>query len=220
MATLATKKIVVLLSGNGSNLQNIIDKLHNTELNNQHIEIVAVLSNKADAYGLQRAQNAGIKHKAIISKGISSREQYDALLSQEIDQYQPDLIVMAGFMRIVSAQFIDKYTGRMLNIHPSLLPKYQGINTHQRAIDAGDSAHGASVHFVTEELDSGATVLQARVPIFSEDSAEDLAERVLTQEHLIYPLAIQWFLSGRLSMQNNHALLDGLILPANGYAAD
>lgn len=220
MATLATKKIVVLLSGNGSNLQNIIDKLHNTELNDQHIEIVAVLSNKADAYGLQRAQNAGIKHKAIISKGVSSREQYDALLSREIDQYQPDLIVMAGFMRIVSAQFIDKYAGRMLNIHPSLLPKYQGINTHQRAIDAGDSAHGASVHFVTEELDSGATVLQARVPIFSEDSAEDLAERVLTQEHLIYPLAIQWFLSGRLSMQNNHALLDGLTLPANGYAAD
>ncbi|HEY7864863.1 MAG TPA: phosphoribosylglycinamide formyltransferase [Psychromonas sp.] len=220
MATLATKKIVVLLSGNGSNLQNIIDKLHNTELNNQHIEIVAVLSNKADAYGLQRAQDAGIKHKAIISKGISSREQYDTLLSREIDQYQPDLIVMAGFMRILSAQFIDQYTGKMLNIHPSLLPKYQGINTHQRAIDAGDSAHGASVHFVTEELDSGATVLQARVPIFSEDSAEDLAERVLTQEHLIYPLAIQWFLSGRLSMVNNHALLDGLILPANGYAAD
>jgi len=220
MATLATKKIVVLLSGNGSNLQNIIDKLHNTELNNQHIEIVAVLSNKADAYGLQRAQDAGIKHKAIISKGISSREQYDALLSREIDQYQPDLIVMAGFMRILSAQFIDKYTGKMLNIHPSLLPKYQGVNTHQRAIDAGDSAHGASVHFVTEELDSGATVLQAKVPIFSEDSAKDLAERVLTQEHLIYPLAIQWFLSGRLSMVNNHALLDGLILPANGYAAD
>jgi phosphoribosylglycinamide formyltransferase-1 len=220
MAILATKKIVVLLSGNGSNLQNIIDKLHNTELNNQHVEIVAVLSNKADAYGLQRAQVAGIKHKAIISKGISSREQYDALLSREIDQYQPDLIVMAGFMRILSAQFIDKYPGRMLNIHPSLLPKYQGTNTHQRAIDAGDSEHGASVHFVTEELDSGATVLQAQVPIFSEDSAEQLAERVLTQEHLIYPLAIQWFLSGRLSMLNNHALLDGLILPANGYAAD
>ncbi|MFT6348932.1 MAG: phosphoribosylglycinamide formyltransferase-1 [Psychromonas sp.] len=220
MAILATKKIVVLLSGNGSNLQNIIDKLHNTELNNEHIEIVAVLSNKADAYGLQRAQVAGIIHKAIISKGISSREQYDALLSQEIDQYQPDLIVMAGFMRILSAQFIDKYLGRMLNIHPSLLPKYQGINTHQRAIDAGDSEHGVSVHFVTEELDSGATVLQAQVPIFSEDSVEQLAERVLTQEHLIYPLAIQWFLSGRLSMLNNHALLDGLILPANGYAAD
>ncbi|MFT6926048.1 MAG: phosphoribosylglycinamide formyltransferase-1 [Psychromonas sp.] len=220
MATLATKKIVVLLSGNGSNLQNIIDKLHNTELNNQQIEIVAVLSNKADAYGLQRAQNAGIKHQAIISKGVSSREQYDALLSREIDQYQPDLIVMAGFMRILTAQFIDKYTGRMLNIHPSLLPKYQGINTHQRAIDAGDSEHGASVHFVTEELDSGATVLQAKVPIFSEDSANELSERVLTQEHLIYPLAIQWFLSGRLKMVNNHALLDNLILPANGYAAD
>jgi phosphoribosylglycinamide formyltransferase-1 len=220
MATLATKKIVVLLSGNGSNLQNIIDKLHNTTFNNQQFEIVAVLSNKADAYGLQRAQDAGIKHKAIISKGISSREQYDALLGREIDQYQPDLIVMAGFMRILSAQFIDKYPGRMLNIHPSLLPKYQGTNTHQRAIDAGDSEHGASVHFVTEKLDSGATVLQAKVPIFSEDNAKELAERVLTQEHLIYPLAIQWFLSGRLSMANNHALLDGLILPAKGYAAD
>jgi phosphoribosylglycinamide formyltransferase 1 len=220
MATLATKKIVVLLSGSGSNLQAIIDKLHNSELNNQHIEIVAVISNKADAYGLQRAQDAGIKNTAIISKGISSREQYDALLSAEIDQYQPDLIVMAGFMRILTAQFVDKYPGKMLNIHPSLLPKYPGVNTHQRAIDAGDSEHGASVHFVTEELDSGATILQAKVPIFNEDSAQDLAERVLTQEHLIYPLAIQWFLSGRLSMVNNHAVLDGVVLPANGYAAD
>jgi phosphoribosylglycinamide formyltransferase 1 len=220
MATLATKKIVVLLSGGGSNLQAIIDKLHNSELNNQHIEIVAVISNKADAYGLQRAQDAGIKNTAIISKGISSREQYDALLSAEIDQYQPDLIVMAGFMRILTAQFVDKYPGKMLNIHPSLLPKYPGVNTHQRAIDAGDSEHGASVHFVTEELDSGATILQAKVPIFNEDSAQDLAERVLTQEHLIYPLAIQWFLSGRLSMVNNHAVLDGVVLPANGYAAD
>ncbi len=220
MATLVTKKIVVLLSGNGSNLQAMIDKVHNTELNNQRVEIVAVLSNKADAYGLQRAQDAGIPNQVIISKGIASREQYDTLLIAAIEQYQPDLIVMAGFMRILTAQFIDKYQGRMLNIHPSLLPKYQGLNTHQRAIDAGDSEHGASVHFVTEELDSGATVLQAKVPIFAEDNAEDLAERVLTQEHLIYPLAAQWFLSGRLSMVNNQAVLDGVVLPVNGYAAD
>ncbi|MGB5446410.1 MAG: phosphoribosylglycinamide formyltransferase [Psychromonas sp.] len=220
MATLATKKIVVLLSGDGSNLQAIIDKVHNSKLNDQRVEIVAVLSNKDDSYGLQRAQDAGIATQAIISKGIASREQYDTLLIAAIDQYQPDLIVMAGFMRILTAQFIDKYQGRMLNIHPSLLPKYQGLNTHQRAIDAGDSVHGASVHFVTEELDSGATVLQAKVPIFAEDTAEDLAERVLTQEHLIYPLAVQWFLSGRLSMVNNQAELDGVILPENGYAAD
>jgi len=212
--------MVVLLSGNGSNLQAIIDKVHHTELHNQRIEIVAVLSNKADAYGLQRAKKAGIPNQAIISKGIVVREQYDILLSTAIDQYQPDLIVMAGFMRILSAPFINKYQGKMLNIHPSLLPKYQGLNTHQRAIDAGDSEHGASVHFVTEALDSGATVLQAKVPVFSEDNAQDLAERILTQEHLIYPLAVQWFLSGRLSMTNNHALLDGLILPVNGYAAD
>ena len=220
MVTLTTKKMLVLLSGSGSNLQAIIDKVHHTELNNQRIEIVAVLSNKADAYGLQRAQDAGIPSQVIISKGIAAREQYDTLLSTAIDQYQPDLIVMAGFMRILSAQFINKYQGKMLNIHPSLLPKYQGLNTHQRAIDAGDSEHGASVHFVTEALDSGATVLQAKVPVFNEDNAQDLAERILTQEHLIYPLTVQWFLSGRLNMINNQAVLDGLILPVNGYAAD
>lgn len=220
MATLTTKKMVVLLSGSGSNLQAIIDKVHCTELHNQRIEIVAVLSNRADAYGLQRAEDAGIPSQVIVSKGITAREQYDTLLSTAIDQYQPDLIVMAGFMRILSAPFINKYQGKMLNVHPSLLPKYQGLNTHQRAIDAGDSEHGASVHFVTEALDSGATVLQAKVPVFNQDNAQDLAERILTQEHLIYPLAVQWFLSGRLSMINNHAVLDGLILPVNGYAAD
>ena len=128
---------------------------------------------------------------------------------------------MAGFMRILSSQFVDKYLGKMLNIHPSLLPKYQGINTHQRAIDAGDHDHGASVHFVTAKLDSGPTVLQAKVPVFAEDTAQDLAERVLTQEHSIYPLAAQWFLSGRLLMNDkDQALLDGEILPENGYAAD
>ena len=220
MTTLATKKIVVLISGNGTNLQAIIDKLHNRELADQTVEVVAVLSNNADAYGLQRASDAGIDSQVILNESINSREQYSELLSEAIDKYQPDLILMAGFMRILSTAFIDKYLGKMLNIHPSLLPKYQGVNTHQRAIDAGDSEHGASVHFVTPELDSGPTVLQAKVPVFAEDKAEDLAERVLTQEHSIYPLAAQWFLSERLKMVNNQAELDGEVLPENGYAAD
>ncbi|MFT6984952.1 MAG: phosphoribosylglycinamide formyltransferase-1 [Psychromonas sp.] len=218
---MVTKKIVVLISGGGTNLQAIIDKLHNSQLAGKKIEIAAVISNKADVYGLERANNTGIKSVVVASKGISERETYDALLAAEIDQYQPDLIVLAGFMRILTADFVNRYLGKMINIHPSLLPKYQGLNTHQSAIDAGDHDHGASVHFVTEKLDSGATVLQARVPVFAEDTAEELAERVLTQEHLIYPLVAQWFLSGRLLMNDNgQAVLDGEILPENGYAAD
>lgn len=217
---MATKKIVVLISGSGSNLQALIDKLHKQPLDNGQTEIVAVISNKSDAYGLQRASDADIPSIAIISKGINSREEYDALLSAEIDKHQPDLIILAGFMRILSTEFVNKYLGKMLNIHPSLLPKYPGINTHQRAIDAGDDVHGVSVHFVTPDLDSGPTVLQAKVPLFSEDSAEDLRERVLTQEHQIYPLVVQWFLAGRLTMQGNNAILDGTTLPENGYATD
>ncbi|MCW8994355.1 MAG: phosphoribosylglycinamide formyltransferase [Psychromonas sp.] len=220
MTTLATKKIVVLISGNGTNLQALIDKLHNSKLADQKIEIVAVFSNKADAYGLQRATEAGIYNQVISNEATDSREQYDALLSAEIDKFQPDLILMAGFMRILSTTFVLKYLGKMLNIHPSLLPKYRGVNTHQKAIDAGDSEHGATVHFVTPALDSGPTVVQAKVPVFTEDKAEDLAARVLTQEHLIYPLAAQWFLSSRLKMVNNQAVLDGNLLPQDGYAAD
>ncbi|MEI6897730.1 MAG: phosphoribosylglycinamide formyltransferase [Psychromonas sp.] len=217
---MATKKIVVLISGDGTNLQALIEKLHKKPLDNSQTEIVAVISNKPEAYGLQRASDAGITHIVVASKGANSREEYDALLSAQIDKQQPDLIILAGFMRILSAQFVNKYLGRMINIHPSLLPKYSGINTHQRAIDAGDDVHGASVHFVTPEIDSGPNVLQAKVPLFSEDTAEDLSERVLTQEHLIYPLVAQWFLSGRLTMQDNNAILDGTLLPEQGYAAD
>ncbi|MEH6454313.1 MAG: phosphoribosylglycinamide formyltransferase [Psychromonas sp.] len=220
MTVMTTKKIVVLVSGNGTNLQAIIDQLHNTDLNNQRVEVAAVISNKADAYGLQRAQIAGIDNQAVISKGVASSEQYDSALIAAIKPYQPDLIIMAGFMRILTAEFINTFQGKMLNIHPSLLPKYQGLHTHQRAIDAGDSEHGASVHFVTEELDGGPVVLQAKVPVFEEDSAQDLADRVLTQEHAIYPLAAQWFLSNRLNMIDNKAVLDNSVLPINGYAAD
>jgi len=217
---MATKKIVVLISGSGTNLQAIADKLHNQPLGSEQTEIVAVISNKPDAYGLQRASDEGIESIVVASKGFNSREEYDALLSSEIDKLQPDLIILAGFMRILSSEFVNKYQGKMINIHPSLLPKYTGTNTHQRAIDAGDDVHGASVHFVTPELDSGPIVLQAKVPVFSDDTAEDLRERVLTQEHQIYPLVAQWFLAKRLIMQDNQAILDGKILPENGYAAD
>ena len=217
---MATQKIVVLISGSGTNLQAIIDKLHKQPLRDLETEIVAVISNKPDVYGLQRANNAEIKSQVVVSKGTESREAYDALLSSEIDTYQPDLIILAGFMRILSTEFVNKYIGKMINIHPSLLPKYPGINTHQRAIDAGDVVHGATVHFVTPELDSGPTILQAKVPLFAEDCAQDLTDRVLTQEHLIYPLVAQWFLAGRLTMQDNKAVLDGNTLPENGYAAD
>ena len=217
---MATKKIVVLISGSGSNLQALMDKLHKQQIDDQQVEIVAVISNKADAYGLERAREANIPAILVESKGVASREAYDALLSAELDKLQPDLILLAGFMRILTTDFVNQYQGKMLNIHPSLLPKYQGVNTHQRAIDAGDKEHGASVHFVTPELDSGPTVLQAKVPIFAEDTAQDLADRVLTQEHQIYALAAAWFVSGRLEMQAKSAYLDGNQLEPCGYAAD
>ncbi|MCE2593425.1 phosphoribosylglycinamide formyltransferase [Motilimonas cestriensis] len=214
---MSSKKILVLISGSGSNLQAIIDQVH---LSDEPGNIVAVISNKADAYGLERAANAGIETSVVASKGITDRAQYDQALISEIDNYQPDLIVMAGFMRILTPEFVQHYSGKMLNIHPSLLPKYQGLNTHQRAIDANDEEHGASVHFVTEELDGGPVILQAKVPVFSDDQAEDLAARVQDQEHRIYPLAVKWFVNNRLCMQGGKAVLDDVELPEQGYAND
>jgi len=218
--TNVTKKVVVLISGSGSNLQALMDKLHQQQIQDQQVEIVAVISNKADAYGLQRATDANIPAILVESKGVASREQYDALLAAELDKLQPDLILLAGFMRILTPDFVNQYQGKMLNIHPSLLPKYPGVKTHQRAIDAGDKEHGATVHFVTPELDSGPTVLQAKVPIFSEDTAQDLSDRVLTQEHQIYALAAAWFITNRLTMKGQQAFLDGKALDVLGYAAD
>ena len=218
--TNVTKKVVVLISGSGSNLQALMDKLHQQQIQDQQVEIVAVISNKADAYGLQRATDANIPAILVESKGVASREQYDTLLAAELDKLQPDLILLAGFMRILTPDFVNQYQGKMLNIHPSLLPKYPGVKTHQRAIDAGDKEHGATVHFVTPELDSGPTVLQAKVPIFSEDTAQDLSDRVLTQEHQIYALAAAWFITNRLTMKGQQAFLDGKALDVLGYAAD
>lgn len=209
------KRIVVLISGSGTNLQALIDAC-----NGQHIDgqIVGVVSNKADVYGLTRAENHQINTCVLSHKGFSSRETYDQKLINEIDKFKPDLVVLAGFMRILTAAFVQHYQGKLLNIHPSLLPKYQGLNTHQRAIDAGDSVHGVSVHFVTEELDGGPVILQAKVPVFDEDTATDLAHRVHEQEHRIYPLVVKWFCQGRLTMLQECATLDGKALPENGYA--
>lgn len=198
-------RIVVLISGTGSNLQAIIDDIHDDEIN---ASVVAVISNKPQAYGLQRAEQAGIPAVVVESAGSTSREQYDQQLQHTIDQYQPDLIVLAGFMRILSDAFVNHFHGRLINIHPSLLPKYQGLNTHQRVLDAGDTHHGASVHFVTPELDGGPLILQAEVAIHHDDNAATLAQRVHTQEHIIYPLVIKWFAEGRIKMTGDKVFKD------------
>ena len=189
-------RVVVLISGNGSNLQAIIDASNNDP---GLYEVVAVISNREDAYGLERADGAGISTAVVDHKAYNSRESYDHALMQIIDAFAPELVVLAGFMRILTPGFVRHYAGRMLNIHPSLLPKYKGLNTHQRAIDAGDHVHGCSVQFVTEELDDGPVVLQAEVPIIDGDTAETLAERVHVQEHIIYPKAVRRFALGELN---------------------
>lgn len=209
------KSIVVLISGSGSNLQALIDACSSGFIPGK---ISAVIANKANAYGLVRASEAGISTQVLSHKHHSSREMYDNALIDAIDQHQPDLVVLAGFMRILTPAFVQHYQGRLLNIHPSLLPKYQGLNTHQRAIDAGDTEHGCSVHFVTEQLDGGPVILQAKVPVFSDDDAQSLAERVHEQEHRIYPLVVRWFCQNRLQQHRDQAWLDGNVLAANGYA--
>lgn len=210
----ATCDVVVLLSGTGSNLQALIDS---TRTGDSPARIAAVISNRSDAYGLQRARDAGIATRTLDHKAFEGREAFDSALIDLIDTFNPKLVVLAGFMRILSADFVRHYAGRLLNIHPSLLPKYKGMHTHQRALDAGDSEHGCSVHFVTEELDGGPLVVQAVVPVESDDSAQTLAQRVHTQEHRIYPLAVRWFAEGRLILGEQGALLDGQLLAASGH---
>lgn len=211
------KKIIVLISGSGSNLQSLIDA---TQTGHLDAKICAVISNQADAYGLTRAQEHQIATHTIESKKFATREGFDHALMETIDTYQADLIILAGFMRILSPAFVQHYSGKLINVHPSLLPKYTGLNTHQRAIDAGDLEHGTSIHFVTEELDGGPVILQARVPIFEDDDAQKLALRVQAQEHRIYPLVAQWFIQGRLEMKQAAAWLDNKKLSNHGYASD
>lgn len=206
--------VVVLLSGSGSNLQALIDSCHAQE---SPVRIAAVVSNRADAYGLQRAQAAGIDTVVLDHTQFDGREAFDAALTARIDGFAPDLVVLAGFMRILSGGFVRHYEGRLLNIHPSLLPRYKGLHTHRRALEAGDAEHGCSVHFVTEELDGGPLVVQAVIPVLSDDTVESLAQRVHHQEHQIYPLAVHWFAQGRLRLGEQGALLDDKPLPASGH---
>ena len=206
--------VVVLISGSGSNLQALIDSIAHDD---NPARIAAVISNRADAYGLERAKQAGIATAVLDHKQFAGREAFDTALIEAIDAYNPQLVVLAGFMRILTPCFVRHYAGRLLNIHPSLLPKYKGLHTHQRALDAGDSEHGCSVHFVTEELDGGPLVVQAVIPVRANDTLDSLAQQVHRQEHLIYPLAVRWFAEGRLRLDQQGAMLDGQPLPSSGH---
>jgi phosphoribosylglycinamide formyltransferase-1 len=186
MANKLSSSVVVLISGSGSNLQSIIDNADNIG-----IKIQSVISNKADAFGLKRAKKAGIATQVINHTQFATREAFDQALIQYINTLNPKLVILAGFMRILSADFINVFAGKILNIHPALLPKFKGLNTHQRAIDANEEFAGATVHFVTNELDSGAIILQKSVAIESNDTAKSLAAKVLEQEHILYPMAIK-----------------------------
>ncbi len=205
-------QLVVLISGSGSNLQAFIDAIGDGRL---HAEIALVISNRADAYGLQRAAAAGIATATIAHSDYPSREAFDAELIATIDRHRPDAVILAGFMRILTEGFVNHYLGRLLNIHPSLLPLYPGLHTHQRALDNGDCEAGSTVHFVTAQLDGGPAIVQARVAVGADD-ADSLAAKVLVEEHRIYPLAAAWLLSGRLAMRGDAALLDGRALAAGG----
>jgi len=207
--------ILVIISGSGTNLQAIIDQCQNGTIRG---DILAVISNVPDAKGLDRARRANIEALTLDHRDYSSREEYDLALANLIDSFQPDLVVLAGFMRILTSGFVNRYLGRLINIHPSLLPKYQGLHTHQRALEAGDSEHGATVHFVTPELDGGPPIIQGAVPVLPDDSEETLANRVQREiEHHIYPIAVDWCLNQRVQLTDKGVTLDGELLPSSGF---
>ncbi|WP_278396812.1 phosphoribosylglycinamide formyltransferase [Stutzerimonas kunmingensis] len=209
----ASCNVVVLISGSGSNLQALID----SQAEDNPARIRAVISNRADAFGLTRAQDADIPTAVLDHKAFDGRESFDAALMAVIDEHTPDLVILAGFMRILTPGFVRHYQGRLLNIHPSLLPKYKGLDTHRRALEAGDSEHGCSVHFVTEELDGGPVAIQAALAVAPGENIEQLTQRVHSAEHQIYPLAMRWFAEGRLRLAEQGAMLDDVNLPASGY---
>ncbi len=205
------RSVVVLISGNGSNLQALID----SSLPGDY-RIVGVISNMKDAYGLSRARLSNINSTVIDHRQYESRELFDQALAKAIDDYEPGLIVLAGFMRILGASFVKRYQGQILNIHPSLLPAYPGTNTHQRVLDAGEKEHGVSVHFVTEELDGGPVIFQESIKIASVDTVESLAAKIHNLEYDIYPEVVSWFAAGRLRLESDKAYLDGQLLPGCG----
>ena len=203
-------RVVVLISGRGSNLSAILNAAAAPDY---PATVVAVIANKADAPGLQLAASAGVVTEVVPSQGITDRAAYDQSLLAVIDRYAPDLVVLAGFMRILTPDFVNHYADRMINIHPSLLPAFTGLHTHQRALDAGVHLHGCTVHFVTAELDHGPMIVQAAIPVLPNDTATSLALRVLDEEHRVYPAAVRWLAEGRLKIVGQRVLLDGA--PAN-----
>lgn len=202
-------RILVLASGSGTNLQALIDASRERDFPGQ---IVAVGCNRPQAFALERAAQANIDTFVVNHKDYGSREEFDGALMAEIRRHNPDLVLLAGFMRILTTDFVRALRGTMLNIHPSLLPKYTGLNTHQRALDAGDKVHGVSIHFVTEELDGGPVIAQAEVTIDPDDTAESLAEKVQAKEHLLYPIVVRWFCEGRIQLGTDYVLFDGELL--------
>ncbi|MCU0896985.1 MAG: phosphoribosylglycinamide formyltransferase [Burkholderiales bacterium] len=197
------KNVVILISGRGSNMRSLVEA-------DLPARIAAVVSNRPDAKGLDYARSRGILTEVVDHKAFASRDAFDAALGAAIDRHAPDLVVLAGFMRVLTEGFVRRYDGRLLNIHPSLLPSFPGLRTHERALEAGVKIHGATVHFVTADLDHGPIVVQAAVPVLAGDDADALAARVLRQEHVIYPRAVRWFLEDRL------AIADGIVRVASG----
>ncbi len=217
MPTLQISKLVILISGSGSNLQSFIDQCQSRKLN---AEVACVISNKPDAYGLERAKLAGIPTQTLDHKCFATREDFDQALIKLIAPFNPDLIILAGFMRILTPELVNRFCGKLVNIHPSLLPKYPGLNTHQRAIEAKESKAGATVHFVTEELDGGPPILQANVDITESDTAQLLAEKVLSVEHVIYPLAVKWVLSKAIELKKGKVYFHNNLIEKTGIAFD
>lgn len=199
------KKIVILISGSGSNLQAFIDEKNAGKLSGN---IAAVISNKENVLGLERARKAGIDAIALSHKNFQSREDFDNALADKIECYSPDLVILAGFMRILTPAFVNQFSGRLLNIHPSLLPKYPGLHTHKRALENNDEFHGSSVHFVTEELDGGPVIAQAKLRLDSDMTEQNVQHEVQKLEHKLYPEVAEWFLTNRLSMQKDGIYFD------------
>lgn len=197
-------KLVILISGRGSNMEAIIRACAQERW---PAEVAAVIANRPDAAGLAIAASHGIATALVDHRSFDGRDSFDAALAAEIDRFAPDLVILSGFMRILSPAFVERYEGRMLNIHPSLLPSFKGVHTHQQALDAGVALHGATVHFVIPELDSGAIVAQAAVPVRTGDDAAALARRVLAAEHVLYPRAVRWFVEGRLRLEAGRAVV-------------
>lgn len=208
---MSTPRVAILISGSGTNLQAFIDRAAAGDL---EADIALVLSNRADAYGLTRAEQAGIPTAVISHRDFDSREDFDRAMAEVIDAENVDYVVLAGFMRILSGWFVDRYLGRLLNVHPALLPLYPGLDTHQRVLDAGDTHHGTTVHFVIEDLDAGPCILQGRIPVAPSTDAGELNRRIQAVEHRIYPEALNWLASGRAGFKDGRAILDGAALDA------